>query len=1236
MGETRRVHGKPGRKLLSGVAALALVAMSLTIGSLAAPTAASAAGQNGYVFNDAWKLENPGSAATQYTLPNARAVATYAATSSLPLRTGAVGVRLQMQDGPESVPGTSYLDGTDTQARWNATKDTFIGSPTPGNIPALAVETIGSNCAPYDSREKENYNGVCANTSTVTFTFDRMVTDPILDVSGIGGYVYRAVNGYSRGGFLQQRWSVTTPDVTLEAPAGTTPSNLAITSTGFGSGSRNIGANCYGAGQSDAGAAYASPKYDAAACGSVQLRGTFDTVTFQIDSDVAPFSAFPRATFGTGAQYFANGPDTNFADGVNGYNLLYGETGRLPNNTWDVQMDQAHFSLRLPQNGVIGDRVWNDTDGNGIQDSGEPGLAGVTVELLDADGNPVLDANGNPIKTVTDASGNYRFTDLPYGDYQVRFTGPDGYAPTQQGAGDDRATDSDIDASGVTGSITVNTDAPERTDIDAGFTANPKAENDESLDNKIGDPVTVPALKNDSGDLDPSTVKITNPDGDPVEELVVPGEGTWKVDPDTGDITFTPEEGFTKNPTPIDYTVKDTKGKQTGATVTVTYLPEASDDSSLNNAPGSTVTVPALKNDSGDLDPSTVKITNPDGDPVEELVVPGEGTWKVDPDTGDITFTPEEGFTKNPTPIDYTVKDTKGKQTGATVTVTYLPEAADDRSDHNVIGDAVTVPVLNNDGGELDPSTVKITGPLGNPVDELVVPGEGTWKVDPITGGITFTPEEGFTKNPTPIDYTVKDTNGNETGAKVTVTYDPKAADDRSDHHTIGDAVTVPTLKNDQGDLDPSTVKITNPDGDPVEELVVPGEGTWKVDPDTGDITFTPEEGFTKNPTPIDYTVKDTNGNETGAKVTVTYDPKAADDRSDHHTIGDAVTVPTLKNDQGDLDPSTVKITNPDGDPVEELVVPGEGTWKVDPDTGDITFTPEEGFTKNPTPIDYTVKDTNGNETGAKATITYQPEAANDESLNNPQGSTVTVPVLDNDTGDLDPGTVKIIDPKSGDPVGKLVVPGEGTWKVDPDTGDITFTPEKGFTGNPTPIDYLVKDRNGKQANAKVTVTYLPEAADDRSDHNTIGKSVTVPVLDNDRGDLDPGTVKIIDPKSGDPVGELVVPGEGTWKVNPKTGDITFTPEKGFTKNPTPIDYTVKDRNGNETRATVTVTYEPVGPSSPTNPKDPDPVHKNPEGPLATTGSDPAVLGSALGAAAVLVALGAGLAWFARRRKRAD
>ena len=77
-----------------------------------------------------------------------------------------------------------------------------------------------------------------------------------------------------------------------------------------------------------------------------------------------------------------------------------------------------------PALGSIGNLVFEDLNANGIRDAGDPGEPGVTIELLDGNGNAILDAAGNPITTVTDANGFYEFTDLPAGDYRVRSSLP--------------------------------------------------------------------------------------------------------------------------------------------------------------------------------------------------------------------------------------------------------------------------------------------------------------------------------------------------------------------------------------------------------------------------------------------------------------------------------------------------------------------------------------------------------------------------------------------------------------------------------------------------------------------------------------------------------------------------------------------------------------------------------------------------------------------------------------------
>jgi hypothetical protein len=103
----------------------------------------------------------------------------------------------------------------------------------------------------------------------------------------------------------------------------------------------------------------------------------------------------------------------------------------------------------IPATGSIGDLVWEDRNSNGVQDAGEPGIAGVVVELFDADTDTLLGIR------VTDANGNYLFEDLEPGDYYLVFTLPsaddDFISPN---LGGNPALDSDADNTGTIGRTT--------------------------------------------------------------------------------------------------------------------------------------------------------------------------------------------------------------------------------------------------------------------------------------------------------------------------------------------------------------------------------------------------------------------------------------------------------------------------------------------------------------------------------------------------------------------------------------------------------------------------------------------------------------------------------------------------------------------------------------------------------------------------------------------------------------
>ncbi len=76
--------------------------------------------------------------------------------------------------------------------------------------------------------------------------------------------------------------------------------------------------------------------------------------------------------------------------------------------------------------------AFKDNDGNDLYNQGDTIFSNIKVELLDADGNPVLDKDGNPITTTTDANGNYKFRIYKSGEYRVRFNN-EGYEVVNKG-----------------------------------------------------------------------------------------------------------------------------------------------------------------------------------------------------------------------------------------------------------------------------------------------------------------------------------------------------------------------------------------------------------------------------------------------------------------------------------------------------------------------------------------------------------------------------------------------------------------------------------------------------------------------------------------------------------------------------------------------------------------------------------------------------------------------------------
>ncbi|UFU03564.1 tandem-95 repeat protein [Ruania suaedae] len=670
--------------------------------------------------------------------------------------------------------------------------------------------------------------------------------------------------------------------------------------------------------------------------------------------------------------------------------------------------------------------------------------------------------------------------------------------------------------------------------------------------------------------------------------------------------------------------------------------------------------------DTGEIDPATVVFTEdgqPEGVEISEdgrtLTVPGEGEYVIDAESGEVTFTPVASFRGEASPVSYQFTDSYDNVASSTVTITVRgidPVASDDAAS-TPFGTPVTLPGVVDDvpgtddnGTPEDPAddvtpalvpgatVFPVEGqPEGAVVSEdgktLTVDGEGVWQVLE-SGEVEFTPAEGFAGVTSPVVYLIEDENGTTDTAElvVTVAVGPSAEADAETTPQNVDVEVAPLENDTPGDLadggpgsfDPATLALLTdglPEGTTVSEdgrtLMVPGEGEYVVDAETGAVTFDPEPLFRGDASSVTYTVTDQAGNATTSTITITVrgiDPVASDDAAST-PFGTPVTLPGVVDDvpgtddngtpedpADDVTPALVPGATvfpvggqPEGAVVSEdgktLTVDGEGVWQV-LESGEVEFTPAEGFAGVTSPVVYLIEDENGTTDTAELTVTVAAgPVAESDAASTAQNTAVTVNPWGNDTAGVDPATGEpgawdassVVFPE-GQPAGAVVsedgktltVPGEGEYVIDAESGEVTFTPEAQFTGQATPVVYEVTDEFGNPATAEIAITVgetVPVATDDAT-RTAYERPVDIDVLDNDTPGaddvpLDPSTLRLIDPTSGDEVERLEVPGEGVWSV--VDGQIRFEPEDGFSGPVTPVRYVVLDDNGTQATAEVSV-----------------------------------------------------------------
>ena len=760
---------------------------------------------------------------------------------------------------------------------------------------------------------------------------------------------------------------------------------------------------------------------------------------------------------------------------------------------------------------------------------------------------------------------------------------------------------------------------------------------------------------------------------------VVPGQGKYKITANGKDVDveFIPEDNFLGTADGISIRRSDNNGYDTGWS---TKFPdqEPNIDGQLNTMDGlyiPTVTpieIEGVDKTSTDVQGATQKetptfnttATNSNGDKIaitpsaeypaklvdpatglttdaSSVTVEGEGTYTINPTTGEVTFTPEPSFTGTAKGVDVTLSAPVGRNKNGKVQEEYIKTATAKYTPtvtpitvtptNKVSEDIQNVPQtqtptfdLSNDKTAEITSKKLVDPATGQPTDEttVTVAGEGSYTIDPTTGAVTFTPEKDFVGTAKGVTVQATATITNANGKTATITSDatytptvvpavptanPATSKDVQGATQTGTPTFAGTTVQVNGEDKAITIKdnsytLLDKDGNEVSTTpAYAADGTtvignFTIDPATGQVTFTPtDKSYTGAVTPAKVQAESSNG----IKVDTTYTPEivpvtpTATSAETKDVQGATQTgKPEFKGGTVTVDgvEKTVEInedvpaTFDDGSTTK--TVDGVGTYTVAAD-GTVTFVPEKSFVGTAPAVTVVREDKNGTKASATYTPTVLPvtPTATPAETTDIQGATQTgKPEFKGGTVTVD-GVEKTVEINEDVPATfddgstTKTVDGVGTYTVAAD-GTVTFVPEKSFVGTAPAVTVVREDKNGTKASATytptvtpVTPTATPVETTGKQGQTQTGKpeftegDSRVPMNDDVPATFDDGSTT----KTVDGVGTYTVAADGT---------VTFVPEKSFTGKAPAVTVVREDKNGTKASATYTPTVTPVTPTA--------------------------------------------------------
>ena len=666
--------------------------------------------------------------------------------------------------------------------------------------------------------------------------------------------------------------------------------------------------------------------------------------------------------------------------------------------------------------------------------------------------------------------------------------------------------------------------------------------------------------------MNPDAYTLLGEDGQPAKEVpakkpdgTVIGTYTLNVVDGVPTAVFTPTDKTYVGPVlPVTIQGEDENGTKATAKYTPHITPveptakEAESTAKQGDVQKGKPTF-APGSDKSTMKPETLTLVDDSGNPVETLPAMDKegnkvGDYTVDKTTGEVIFTPtDKKYAGTVLPARVRMQDSNGTPAETNYTPNIVPvrpqgQAAESKAPQGqtqegtvtftggevtVNGTKETVAIqegsarlLDHDGNPLEPTAKQdVMGPDGNKI--------GEYSIDPVTNKVTYTPTDlQYTGKVPPAVIQALDVNGTPAVTSYTPNIIP----------TTPTAEEVTSIKP-QGQVQKGTVTFTagsevtpivaskttlldenNQPADEVDAKSPEGKviGKYTLNKDNGEVTFTPNPAVPYAGDVVPVTVRGEDTN--GSQVTTTYTP-------------------------------SIIPVNPSANPAKS-----EGPQGVE-QTGTVEFIPgnPNKEPQSPAPID-------------KSTIKLLDKSGN-------EAETVTVT-------------------KDGKEIGvySLVKDGNGV-----PTGEVKFTPtDKTYVGEVEPVTVQAKDTNSTVAKTTytpkftgVTPTGTPVESTGIQGKTQEGTptftegDVKVPIKIDE---TQPAT--FYNPVTKESIAETEVPATkdgkevGKYTVDPKSGKVTFTPNKDFTGTPDPVTVQVKDANGTPTTAKYTPTVTPVTPTA--------------------------------------------------------